>query len=424
MACHFFLSFFIFHVASPSVPPPARDPFHDENSLAMSSSGGGSDWCTIESDPGVFTSLVESFGARNAEFAELWSLEDDALLQLARPAEGVEGAAVHGLIFLFKWQSQSGAATNDDDGGGGGEALAGEDCPEGLFFARQVTHNACATQAILSVLFNAPNSVVESENDDGDDAKKVDDDGGRKLVLGKTLSTFKSFTSHFPPDLRGEAIGSSDEIRTAHNSFGRAEDAFLSDPSKPKRAAGDDDDVFHFVAYVPHGEDGGVYELDGLKAGPVRVGSSRTAAGDEGSDRDDGAAPDAAWMRVARDAVRARLARYPPGEIKFNLMAVVQDRRTCLARRLDELAAAGLEESDPAVLAARSALHGEEEKRARWTGENERRRHNYLPFCVEYLRQLAGSGELEKLVGKARESAGEKRKRAEAWKKKKEESSG
>lgn len=46
-----------------------------------------------------------------------------------------------------------------------------------------------------------------------------------------------------------------------------------------------------------------------------------------------------------------------------------------------------------------------------------RRRFNYLPFCVEYLRCLAGSGKLEELVEKAKSVAGEKRKRAEAWKK-------
>ena len=239
---------------------------------------------------------------------------------------------------------------------------------------------------------------------------------GRRLVLGGTLSDFRSFTSHFPPDLRGEAIGSSEAIRAAHNSFGRAEDAFLGgDPGRPKRVATDDDDVFHFVAYVPHAADGCVYELDGLQPGPIRVGSYEAGEDDAGG----GASPNGAagWIRAARDAIQSRLSAYPPGEIKFNLMALVQDRRTYLCERLDSLAAVGVEESDPAMLGVRSDLHAEEEKRERWKAENERRRHNYLPFSVEFLRCLAGSGKFEKLIDMARKNAGEKRKRADAWKK-------
>lgn len=38
------------------------------------------------------------------------------------------------------------------------------------------------------------------------------------------------------------------------------------------RTAKEDDDVFHFVAYVPHG--GRLYELDGLQTGPIDHGTS------------------------------------------------------------------------------------------------------------------------------------------------------
>ena len=31
-------------------------------------------WCTIESDPGIFTSLVETLGVKNVEFTEVSSL--------------------------------------------------------------------------------------------------------------------------------------------------------------------------------------------------------------------------------------------------------------------------------------------------------------------------------------------------------------
>ena len=170
------------------------------------------------------------------------------------------------------------------------------------------------------------------------------------------------------------------------------------------------DDVFHFVAYVPH-TDGSVYELDGLQSGPIRVGAILT---EESSSS--GGENDMDWLKVARDAIQARLSNYSSAEIKFNLMAVVQDKRTSLNEHLEVLSAAGTNEDDPVLVAARSDLAAEEEKRARWTSENERRRHNFLPFCVEYLRTLAASGKFTGLVEEAKRTAGEKRKRAEAWK--------
>ena len=53
------------------------------------------------------------------------------------------------------------------------------------------------------------------------------------------LAAFKAFTKDFPPELRGLAIGQSEIVRTAHNSFGRQE-AFAVDE---KRASEKDDEV-------------------------------------------------------------------------------------------------------------------------------------------------------------------------------------
>ena len=82
------------------------------------------------------------------------------------------------------------------------------------FSSLQVISNACATQALLHVLLNA------------EDAE-----------LGDVLENFKSFTLSLPPDLRGDAMNSCEEIRRAHNSFARAE------PFMPEEHARDSESV-------------------------------------------------------------------------------------------------------------------------------------------------------------------------------------
>mmetsp|Transcript_49403 Transcript_49403/g.96589 ORF Transcript_49403/g.96589 Transcript_49403/m.96589 type:complete len:385 (-) Transcript_49403:109-1263(-) len=367
-----------------------------------------SQWCTIESDPGVFTALVEAFGVKGVEFTECYSLDDETLTSLSE--EGV-----YGLIFLFKHggeETPEAGGTENTGHAEYGTLLSGDDVPPGLFFARQVTGNACATQAILSILLNAApaeddgTSTVSSSLAVGD------------LRLGRTLAELREFTRHFDAGLRGETIGASSDIRTAHNSFARQE-ALVGDDG-PKSNEGEQEDVFHFVAYVPYppprsasvAEGGGevevlateCYELDGLQPGPVRV--TCKGGGDEGSP----ALP--SWLRTARSAIQTRIAKYPPGEVKFNLMAVVSDRRTALQQQLRETmvasARANGEEKDNLVAAANELkvrLMEEGNKRAQWRKENERRRHNYLPFCFELLKGMAASGKMDEFVKAANEKA-------------------
>merc|ERR1712117_958397 len=104
----------------------------------MGESGGGGaagNWCLIESDPVVFTELIQKFGCTGMQVEELWSLDESQFGDL-KP--------VHGLVFLFKWvpdENPQGTVVLDDRA-------------NQMFFARQVIQNACATQAILSVLLH------------------------------------------------------------------------------------------------------------------------------------------------------------------------------------------------------------------------------------------------------------------------------
>lgn len=304
----------------------------------------------IESDPGVFTELIHKFGVGGVQVEELWSLDKEQFLDLE---------PVYGLIFLFKW-------TADDEPAG---TVVQDSRLDSIFFAKQVINNACATQAILSVLMNIQNEGVS---------------------LGPTLQELKDFCGSFDAGMKGLTLSNSDQIRTVHNSFAR-QTLFEFDSKEAKK----DDDVFHFVSFIPIG--GRIYELDGLKSGPIDHGPS-------GED----------WTEAARPIIEARMQKYTAGEIHFNLMAIIQDRTVRYNNQLKEVAGLAADIQEREVARIERLLAEEENKRARWKTENIRRRHNYLPLIMELLRSLANRGELLPIYQKAKEKSQEvERKRKE-----------
>lgn len=149
-----------------------------------------------------------------------------------------------------------------------------------LFFAEQVTTNACATQAILSILMNNEN-----------------------IDVGEELTNFKSFTTGamLDPANIGYSIGSHELIKSVHNSFHKP-DPIVYD----KSGATEKEDAFHFISYVPFR--GRLYELDGLRKGPI----------DHGEISDN-------WLAVAREKIQERMNKYAESEIRFNLLALIED---------------------------------------------------------------------------------------------------
>lgn len=115
------------------------------------------DWCTIESDPGVFTELIRGIGVKGVQVEEVYSLEDQHLIDNIKP--------IYGLVFLFKWTDKLEKR----------ECLLNYDAD--LFFANQVIQNACATQALLAILLNRED----------------------KIDLGEDLKNFKAFTTSMDP---------------------------------------------------------------------------------------------------------------------------------------------------------------------------------------------------------------------------------
>ena len=77
---------------------------------------------------------------------------------------------MHGLIFLFKW-----IGNTEIDG-----SFVTDSRLDDIVFVKQVIENACATQAIISVLLNCHHADID---------------------LGDNLKDFKAFVSNFDPDV-------------------------------------------------------------------------------------------------------------------------------------------------------------------------------------------------------------------------------
>ncbi|KAM3621990.1 uncharacterized protein V6R79_018772 [Siganus canaliculatus] len=244
-------------------------------------------WLELESDPGLFTLLVEDFGVKGVQVEEIYDLQSKCQ------------SPVYGFIFLFKWieerRSRRKVNTLVDE-----TSVIDEEIVNDMFFAHQLIPNSCATHALLSVLLNC--SGVE---------------------LGTTLSRIKAFTKGFSPESKGYAIGNAPELARAHNSHARPEPRHLPEKQNGISAVRTME-AFHFVSYVPIKDR--LFELDGLKAYPIDHGPW----GEEEE-----------WTDKARRVIMERIGLATAGEpyhdIRFNLMAVVPDRRMKYESKLEIL---------------------------------------------------------------------------------------
>ncbi|XP_026876190.2 ubiquitin carboxyl-terminal hydrolase BAP1 isoform X2 [Electrophorus electricus] len=244
-------------------------------------------WLELESDPGLFTLLVEDFGVKGVQVEEIYDLQSKCQ------------SPVYGFIFLFKWieerRSRRKVSTLVDE-----TSVIDDEIVNDMFFAHQLIPNSCATHALLSVLLNC--SGVE---------------------LGNTLSRMKAFTKGFSPESKGYAIGNAPELAKAHNSHARPEPRHLPEKQNGISAVRTME-AFHFVSYVPIKDR--LFELDGLKAYPIDHGPW----GEEEE-----------WTDKARRVIMERIGLATAGEpyhdIRFNLMAVVPDRRVKYESRLEIL---------------------------------------------------------------------------------------
>ena len=229
-------------------------------------------WNLIESDPGVFTELIEKLHVEGVEVQELYS-----------PLALAEHAPLYGVIFLFKYTDID-RSRQPLDGVYQSQLPTEAERSSDVFFARQMINNACATQAVLNILLN---------RDD--------------VELGSELSSFKDFISSFDSEMKGETMTNSELIRTVHNSFS-SPNMFEDDRDRT-----DDDksqDLFHFIGFIQR--DGRIWELDGLRPEPIA--HERCSS-------------DTEFIQLLPAVLQRRMNHYPSGELQFSLLSVMKDRR-------------------------------------------------------------------------------------------------
>ncbi|KAJ8301689.1 hypothetical protein KUTeg_020676 [Tegillarca granosa] len=253
-------------------------------------------WLELESDPGLFTLLVEDFGVKGVQVEEIYDLQKtiDGYVMI----NPILIWPVYGFIFLFRWieerRSRRKTTTEEES------FVQDENIVNNLFFAQQIIPNSCASHALLSVLLN---------ND--------------RVKLGDVLSKLKEFSKGMSPEDKGNAIGNMPELASAHNSHARPEPRHLPEKQQGISAVRTME-TFHFVSYVPI--NGHLFELDGLKPYPIDHGPWEK---------------DEYWTEKFRRVITERLGMATGGEpyhdIRFNLMAVVPDKRQLYEHKLATL---------------------------------------------------------------------------------------
>lgn len=136
--------------------------------------------------------------------------------------------------------------------------------------------------------------------------------------------------------------------------------------------ATEDDDVYHFIAYASINDT--LYELDGLQPAPISHGPCSSLD----------------FPEKIIPVLQRRIGRYPANEIRFNLLAMVRDLRI-RSRELGDV----------------EMLDREDRKRRDWLWENALRRHNFVGFVGEVLKEVVrgkvheGGGAYEKWIEEA-----------------------
>ncbi|KAJ3519245.1 hypothetical protein NMY22_g13292 [Coprinellus aureogranulatus] len=224
----------------------------------------------LESDPEIFTELIQKLGVDGFEFQDVMSLDPELLDFVPRP--------VHALILTFPcrgeaWQDALEAKEQSV------AVYEGKGEEEPVVWFAQTIQNACGLYAILHSLAN------------GIDRSKI--------RSGSPFDNFLKNAIPLAPAERAKALEASEEIKAIHTQAAEKGGSAI-----PEAEAVD----YHYICFVKSQKDNHVYELNGTAKGPIDTGvisySNDLLTGDS--------------LELVRNYMKSA-----PEDIGFSLMALV-----------------------------------------------------------------------------------------------------
>ena len=251
--------------------------FKIDDTMASAETSKSKKWFPLESNPSLMNQYVKNLGFDTSlyQFVDVYSTESWALEMIPQPVAAV--------IMLYpltpvqerhrKEEEEEEQKKKSEDGQSDGK--------DKVWFIKQRIGNACGTIGLIHALLNAPEGLR-----------------GVSLDSSSWLGRFyNDCPAPLDPVAKAERLEGDSTIETLH-------DRATSDSSnQTNRGSLDDKVITHFISLVH--VDGGLYELDGRKTGPIQHGTTTET-------------------NLLQDACRVveKFMKRDPQEVRFTILAL------------------------------------------------------------------------------------------------------
>lgn len=249
-------------------------------------SSEGQQWFPLQSDSYVMNALVEKMGFDTSlyEFTDIWSIEPDEIENVPKPVSAV--MMLYNVTEVQKQYHQNEKVTPTHNN---------------IWFIQDRIEFACGSIGLLHALFNAPEGVRTSAIRPNSWLHSFYDNCPVAMHPYAKADAFEGDSTI--KMLHNKAASNMEECPVTQSTAGKDEQLTGHTVSESKT----DEIIGHFITMVH--VNGGLYELDGRRDGPVRHG-------------------DTTQVTLLEDACKVvkKIMKRDPNEWHFSIMALVPKR--------------------------------------------------------------------------------------------------